>query len=54
MIGMVILAIVFFLGGIYCYKACVKKELTNSMSTRANELVSQYMTKISENSKKKR
>ena len=40
--------------GIVCYRKVIRQEITNDMSSRVNELVAKYASKVSEQKKKRK
>ena len=50
----IISTIVFIVVGIFCYRKIIKREITNDMSAKVNELVAKYASKVSELKKKRK
>lgn len=44
----------FIIIGIFCYRKIIKREITNDMSAKVDELVAKYASKVSELKKKRK
>ena len=51
----ILIAIIILIGvGVICYRKLINREITNDMSSRVNELVAKYASKVSEQKKKRK
>ena len=53
-IGVILVSIILIFLGLICYRKVFKREITNDMSSRVNELVAKYASKVSEQKKKRK
>lgn len=52
--AVIISSLVFIVAGICCYRKIIKREITHDMSSKVDELVAKYASKVSEQKKKRR